>query len=94
MIVPDAGRYIWEWYFDLSDGLRRVRDGAAEPIPPSEFQAWREATGNIVYPREYAILRAMDREYCAGLNSELSDYNARKEAERAQEADKGRRKGR
>lgn len=42
------------------------------PIPPSEFRAWREITGNIVYPAEYAILCAMDVAYCDEMNKELA----------------------
>jgi hypothetical protein len=84
--VPPAGRYLWDWYFDLSDSLRRVRNGACEPIPPSEFLAWREATGNIVYPSEYAILREMDGAYCDEMNKELSDYQEREAEKRRLEA--------
>lgn len=80
--IPSLGYYLWEWYFDLSDSIRRVRDGVCEPFPPSEFVAWRDASGNIVYPFEYAILRAMDGAYCAETNKELADYRARQEEER------------
>lgn len=77
LIVPLSGSYIWNWYFDLSTSIRRVRDGVCEPIPPSEFTHWRDNTGHIVYPSEYAILRAMDRAYCAEMNVELSSYSTR-----------------
>lgn len=79
---------------DLSASLRRTRDGVCEPIPPSEFQAWREATGAIVYPAEYAILRAMDAAYCAEMNKELADFKEREKAQAEADAAKGKRKGR
>jgi len=74
---PFAAAHLWEWYFDLSQRLRRVRDGVCEPIPPSEFEAWQRLTGNIVYRHEYAILAAMDAAYCDEMNKELADYQER-----------------
>jgi hypothetical protein len=77
--------YLWNWYFDLSGSLRRVCDGICQPIPPSEFLAWKEASDVIVYPHEYAILRAMDRAYCEASNAELADARTRQnEAQRAE----------
>jgi hypothetical protein len=88
--VPPAGRFLWDWYFDLSESLRRVRAGLCEPIPPSEFLAWREATGNIVYPSEYAILREMDTAYCDEMNKELADFQERQREAQAAEIPKAR----
>lgn len=85
-MVPDAGRYIWDWYLELTARLRRVRDGACEPIPPSEFMAWKAATGEIVYPSEYAILCAMDVAYCDEMGKELVAYRAREQERIALEA--------
>jgi len=82
LIVPPEGAHIWEWYFDLSDRLQRTKDGVCTPIPPSEFVAWVAATGEIVYPSEYAILGAMDAAYCDETNKELVDYQAREEEHR------------
>jgi hypothetical protein len=90
LTVSPASRYIWDWYFDLSSRVRRVRDGVCEPIPPSEFVAWREATRHIVYPSEYAILGVMDGAYCAEMNKELFDYRARERERAAAEAEKNR----
>jgi hypothetical protein len=90
LIVPQIGRYLWDWYFDLSDSLLRVRDGIVTPIPPSEFEAWRSATGNIVYPSEYAILRAMDAAYCAEMRVEVKAFQEREREMR--EADAARNK--
>jgi hypothetical protein len=75
--IPSVGAYLWEWYFDLSQRLRRVRDGVCEPIPPSEYEAWQRITGNIVYRHEYAILWAMDAAYCDEMNTELAAYQER-----------------
>lgn len=79
MTIPPAGRYIWDWYFNLSDRLRRIQDSAAIPIPPSEYVAWLQATGNIVYSIEYGILCDMDRMYCETVGQELTDYHKRLE---------------
>lgn len=75
--LPQSGMYLWNWYFNLSGCIRRVRDGICEPIPPSEFLAWKEATDTIVYPHEYAILQAMDAAYCEECNKELADARQR-----------------
>lgn len=90
LVIPDAGHHLWEWYFDMSARLRRVRDGACEPIPPSEFQAWVASTGQIVYPSEYAILGEMDLAYCDEMNKELDDYRAREKDRTAKPGKKGR----
>lgn len=75
--VPDAGEHLWDWYFDLSNRLTRQGDGVCFPIPPTEFVAWVQATKQIVYPWEYAILGAMDLAYVAEMNIELSAYGER-----------------
>lgn len=77
--IPDHGFYLWEWYFDLSERLRRVRDGVAERIPPTEYLAWAAMTGEIVYPWEYAILADMDVAFCDEMDKELADYRTRVE---------------
>lgn len=55
----------------------RVRDGVCSPIPPSEYVAWLQATGKIVYPAEYAMLCAMDVAFCEEMAKELADYHER-----------------
>lgn len=75
--LPPAGEHIWTWYMRLSGTLRRVRDGVCEPIPPTEFRAWCEASGTIVYPWEYAILCAMDVAYCSEMSKEIAAYHER-----------------
>lgn len=79
--IPEAARHLWEWYFDLSRRLRRVRDGACEPIPPSEFMAWKAATRNVVHPHEYAMLCQMDVAYCDEMGMEIGAYYERKREE-------------
>lgn len=76
-LLPEIGLYLWDWYFSISNRLRRVIDGICVPIPPTEFIAWRIATGTIVYPREYEVLCAMDQAYCEEMNKELADYRER-----------------
>ena len=73
--------------------MRRARDGDAEPIRPETFAAHFGLSGTVVYPVEYAILRAMDRAYCAELASELKDYQARRAAEQEATANAKPKKG-
>lgn len=77
--IPLGGEHLWNWYFDLSDRLQRVRDGICSPVPPTEFRAWVQNTGEIVYPSEYAILGSMDVAFCDEMNKELADYRVRQE---------------
>lgn len=91
-IEPEAAIY-WQWYFSLSNSLRRVRDGYCEPFPPSEFLAWSQATGTIVYPQEYAILRAMDDAFREEMNKELADYRERLREKQKAEVEAAKAKG-
>ena len=75
--IPEAGEYLWEWYYDISSKVRRVHDGVCCPIPPSDFQAWIALKREIVYPWEYDILSAMDVAFCDETNKELSDKRER-----------------
>lgn len=75
--ISDAAQYLWDWYNDLASGVGRVRDGVCYAIPPSEYKAWAEISGHIVYASEYAILRAMDRAFCDALNTEFEAYRER-----------------
>lgn len=75
--IPADFYHIWEWYWTISARLRRVRDGVAEPIPPSEFTYWCKASGTIIHPVEYAILSAMDDVFCDEMNDELKHYRLR-----------------
>ncbi|NUM72732.1 hypothetical protein HUU40_00080 [candidate division KSB1 bacterium] len=77
-IIPEAGETYWQWYWEISDTLRRVTDGAPNPIPPTEYLAWAQMTGRIVWPSEYAILQAMDRAFCKMTGQEIKEYMERK----------------
>lgn len=91
--VPLNGLYLWDWYWTISSRLRRVRDGFCEPIPPSEFNAWCEASATIIYPVEYGILCAMDEAFCTATNQELSDYRARQDEQRKAEMEAAKSRG-
>ncbi|RUW55616.1 hypothetical protein EOA32_00945 [Mesorhizobium sp. M1A.F.Ca.ET.072.01.1.1] len=98
LVVPLAGLYLWRWFFQISEGCQRIKDGVCVPIPPSEYIAWRAVTGEVLEHWEFDILRAMDAKYCAEMNIELEAYRERQrekqkvEADRAaQAAKKGRR---
>lgn len=86
LVVPLGGDNLWRWYFEVSDGLRRVLEGVCAPIPWSEWIAWRRETGTIVRPSERAILRRMDEAFCAETNKELAAYRERQAEKAAQEA--------
>lgn len=77
-IIPEEGQEYWGWYWEISNSLRRVSDGAVNPIPPSEYLAWAQMTGRIVWPSEYAILRLMDSAFCAMTGQEIKEYFDRK----------------
>lgn len=91
IVIPEAGKHIWEWYADLSQFFVRVKDSVCVPIPPSEFLAWRELTENIVHDYEFEMLAAIDRTYCRMMNSELQDYNIRERERHENEVKKRRR---
>jgi hypothetical protein len=87
--IPEVLRYVWEWYFEASDGMaRRVRDGVCERISWAEWQAWEALTGHAPRDHERAILRAIDRAYCAEMNRELSAYRARQAEAQARDTPK------
>jgi len=83
--IPDAYRYLWNWYFALSNTLLRIKDGTVIPIAPTEFRAWCESMGLIVYPTEYAILCAMDEAFCRETAEEVKAFQARDADRRARE---------
>jgi hypothetical protein len=87
-IVPEGGEYLWIWYFEISDSLRRVDDGVCFPIPPSEFFYWKSMTDRVVSADEYAILRAMDAAFCEETNKELQAYQERRAEDQRQELER------
>lgn len=72
---------MWDWYHQISDMMRRVRDEGVEPIAPTEWLAWLTITGNLVRPAEMQILISMDQAYCSELGKELKSYYDRKTEE-------------
>lgn len=80
--IPDHGVYLWDWFWQCSDGLKRIDEGVCAPIPWSEFFHWAQVTQTIVHANEYAILRAMDAAFCEETNVELQAYQERLRAER------------
>lgn len=78
--IPDGGEFIWSWYFQISDGLRRVDDGVCFPIAWSEFNVWAIVTSTEVTSDEFDILRAMDTAFCDEMNKELQAYQERMRA--------------
>lgn len=75
--VPHIVRHIWDRYFEISSSIRRVKDGACSPIPPSEFLAWSRLTRTVISIWEYEVLRAMDDAYRSEVDQELKDYQER-----------------
>ncbi len=80
--IPVEARYLWDWFFNIHDMMgARVYDGFCRSIPPSEYLAWAELTGTIVYQHEYDILTSMDAAFCREYNKELQNYRLRREEE-------------
>lgn len=89
--IPPRGMYLWEWYMDLSSKVRRIHEGVCGAIPPTEFMAWRDLTGHIIYPWEYDMLSAMDVAFCDELNKELEAKRAAQQDEARNDAKAGKR---
>lgn len=88
--IPDDGLYLWDWYWEISDRLKRVSEGVALPIAWSEFISWQNATRHIVMPFEFDILSAMDDAFVAGTNEELAAARAALEAQAKADAAKSK----
>lgn len=78
--IPSEGVYLWDWFISLNESIFRVKDGFYHIIPPSEYKAWSEMTGNLITPVEYDILKSMDIVFCKELNSDI-EYNRNKKFE-------------
>lgn len=91
--VPASGQYLYDWFDDLCSGHNRVVNGRTQRITWADFSAWQQVSQNIVYPHEFAILRAMDTAYCEALEEELAYQNA-KARERAEADAKAKGSGR
>lgn len=77
LVIPEAGRHLWDIYRNIRRQLLSVQNGVALPVPWSEWVAYRIEAGVIVHPSERVILHAMDQAYCAELNIELENYRLR-----------------
>lgn len=69
--IPEGCEHVWDWFAQVSGTVGRVRDGVCDPIPPSEWLAWRNLTGEIVHSWEQEALFAMDIAFCDEMNKEL-----------------------
>ena len=81
--VPDGGQYLFDWFEEISSGHNRVSNDRIYRITWVEFAAWQQVSGNVVYPHEFAILRAMDNAYCEALEGELQYQKVRAQEEAA-----------
>lgn len=75
--IPDAGRYLWDWYLEVAQSTARVSEGVCHAISATALKDWADIMGHIVYPIEYGILRAMDVVFCREMNKEFKDYRER-----------------
>lgn len=79
--IPEAGEYLWDWFFEFIEAGRHIDDGVPVSPPWSEYLAFAEVTGRIVRTAEYAILRDMHATWRKAMGVELAENRARKEAE-------------
>lgn len=93
-ILPKEGKYIWEWFVSLNESVTRISEGSCKRIPPSEYLAWVELTGNIVYPWEYDIMVAMDNAFCDETNKEFQNLRSKQEEEQARQVEEARKRRR
>lgn len=91
--IPPNGSHIWEWFKEISAVASPVFEGFYRRIPPSEYLAWQQLTGNIVYPVEYDILFAMDGVFCDEMNAEIQSRRTIQQERLKKEAELNSRKG-
>ena len=89
-IIPERGKYLWDWFHELNRAVPRFYEGYCRRIPPSEYLAWCKMTRNIVYPLEYDILMAMDAIYCEETNKEITNKRSIEEDKRQRDMEKKR----
>ncbi|WP_425373340.1 phage tail assembly chaperone [Pseudochrobactrum asaccharolyticum] len=73
IVIPLAGSYLWEWFFDLSN----MRQEADKRISVADYDAWSRLTGRGMKPFEFKILKAMDEAYISSFRGEIRDNQAR-----------------
>lgn len=94
LVIPDYGRYIWNWFVSLNQSISRIKDGVCQPLPPSEVLAWCKLTETIVYPVEYDILQGMDDAFCEETNLEFESIRSKQQEEQKRQMDEARSKSR
>lgn len=57
--IPDAGDYIWEWFWSLS-GRRGFVDSGMLPLSFTEIDAWARRMRIRVTPDEIEVMTKMD----------------------------------
>jgi hypothetical protein len=90
-VVPEIGQFLWDIYQRISRSVSRTHDGYYRLINPSEYLAWFQLTGTLVYPVEYDILTGMDCVYCDEANKELEDIRSQQNEEQKRELEKNQR---
>lgn len=91
-IIPEHGKYLWDWFGSLNTSISRIEDGFCKPLPPSECCAWFNLSGVLVSPKEYDILQAMDAVYCDETNKELKSQRLKREEEQKRQVEEARSK--
>ena len=79
--VPDAGAFLWDWFWEIRSGQPPGFNGA-NPVSNSELLAWLQITGNILRREEIAIIRAMDSRYVTEIDKEAEAIREREGASR------------
>lgn len=72
---PDEGRYIWDWFWQIS-ALRQHGEGGPLGLSPTWIKDWAEITGTIIRREEYAILFQMDAQFLEAWRGEASNNAA------------------
>lgn len=59
--MPEALRYVWDWYLELCHGER---------LNHAEIAAWCQLTGTRLLPWETRLLRSLDRKHKEVMNDD------------------------
>lgn len=76
-ILEHSALTLWEWFWNISQSVQRVRQGAAIRISPADFIHWQKLTGVNLHPSEYDVLKSVDQAYCIAMNMELEAFRER-----------------
>lgn len=69
---------MWEWFWQINDGVDRSGDGFCRKITWADYLGWEKISGNIVTHDEYAILRAMDGAFVEEMTKEIQSELAKR----------------